>query len=93
MKRQKITYEYEDTNRLDYSYKLIDLGEIKFEEIINTGFYDLYSLLPLVDRNRRQKQGEKYIKECADVILKTPINISRKKRHSLLCGNIFRSHV
>jgi predicted transposase/invertase (TIGR01784 family) len=84
--QQKLTYEYEDTNRLDYRYKLIDLGEIKFEEIINTGYYDLYSLLPLVDRNRRQKQGEKYIKECADSILKMPMNINRKKDIAFYAG-------
>jgi predicted transposase/invertase (TIGR01784 family) len=77
--QQKIKYEYEDTNKLEYSYKLIDLGEIKFEEITNTGYYDLYSLLPLIDRKKRQEKGEEYIKECAEAILKTPIDTDRKK--------------
>ncbi|MDI3481107.1 MAG: hypothetical protein PWQ97_762 [Tepidanaerobacteraceae bacterium] len=84
--KQELTYEHGETNRLDYRYKLIDLGKIKTEEIISTKNYELYSILPLVDRNKRQEQGERYIKECADKILKAPIDTNKKKDIAFYAG-------
>jgi len=36
---------------------IVDLGDIRFDDIKNTEYYDLYSLLPLVDRAKRQREG------------------------------------
>lgn len=41
-----INYEVGD-NKLDYRYRIIDVGEIRFSEIAETKYFDLYSLLPI----------------------------------------------
>ncbi|MBZ4666109.1 DUF4351 domain-containing protein [Mahella sp.] len=74
-----IAYNFGDNNRLEYNYRLIDLGKIKFDEITRTPYYDLYALLPLMDRERRRQKGEEYLIECTKAIAAIPIELDRKK--------------
>lgn len=74
-----IAYNFGDNNRLEYNYRLIDLGKIKFDEITRTPYYDLYALLPLMDRERRRQKGEEYLIECTKAIAAIPIDLDRKK--------------
>ena len=38
----------------------------------------LYSLLPIIDREKRQKEKELYLKRCAKVIKNVPLDIEQK---------------
>lgn len=60
----KLDYNLGEENILDYRYKIIDVGTIKFLDITKTDYYDLYALLPIMDRERR-KQKERNILKSA----------------------------
>lgn len=64
----KLNYNLGEQNILDYRYRIIDVEEIKFTDITKTDYYDLYALLPLMDKERRKREGENYLKECVEAI-------------------------
>ncbi|AST57254.1 transposase [Thermoanaerobacterium thermosaccharolyticum] len=57
-----LSYNFGEQNTLDYKYKIINVGDIKFTDVLKTDYYDLYSLLPLMDQNRRKEEGENILK-------------------------------
>lgn len=62
----KLNYNLGEQNILDYRYRIIDVEEIKFTDITKTDYYDLYALLPLMEK--RKREGENYLKECVEAI-------------------------
>lgn len=64
----KLNYNLGEQNILDYRYRIIDVEEIKFTDITKTDYYDLYALLPLMDKEKRKREGENYLKECVEAI-------------------------
>lgn len=54
----KIDFNFGKENFLSYRYRIIDIGQIKFDEITQTDYYELFSLLPLMDKEKRQKEKE-----------------------------------
>lgn len=74
----RLDYNFGEENLLSYRYKIIDIGEIKFENIAGTNYYDLYALLPLADKARRKREKEKYLRKCVEVINNMPIDIEKK---------------
>lgn len=64
----KLNYNLGEQNILDYRYRIIDVEEIEFTDITKTDYYDLYALLPLMDKERRKREGENYLKECVEAI-------------------------
>jgi predicted transposase/invertase (TIGR01784 family) len=74
----RLYYNFGEENLLNYRYKIIDVGKIKFENIAETNYYDLYALLPLADKERRKREKEKYLRKCVEVINNMPIDIEKK---------------
>ncbi|SHF72608.1 protein of unknown function [Caldanaerobius fijiensis DSM 17918] len=84
-------------NKLDYRYKILDVGDLTFSNIAETGYFDLYPLLPLADRKERTKAGEKYLKMCVDLIKGVPVSTNKKKdilfKAELLSGIVYSQEV
>jgi len=74
-----VNFDFGEENFLKYRYKIIDVGEIKFNEITQTNYYELFTLLPLMDKERRKKEKELYLKECVEMIKKIPLEQERKR--------------
>jgi len=74
-----VDFDFGKENFLRYRYRIIDVGEIKFDEITQTNYYELFTLLPLMDKERRKKEKELYLKECAEMIKKIPLEQERKR--------------
>jgi hypothetical protein len=58
-----LSYDFGEQNTLDYKYRIINVGDIKYTDVVGTDYYDLYSLLPLIDQNRRKEEGENIWKD------------------------------
>ncbi|WP_026486256.1 DUF4351 domain-containing protein [Caldanaerobius polysaccharolyticus] len=84
-------------NKLDYRYRIIDIGEIRFSDIAETNYFDLYSVLPIVDRRKRAEAGEKYLKMCVDLIKDAPVDVDRKRsiafRAELLSSIVYNREI
>ncbi|WP_153039601.1 Rpn family recombination-promoting nuclease/putative transposase [Thermoanaerobacter sp. YS13] len=74
-----VDFDFGKENFLRYRYRIIDVGEVKFNEITQTNYYELFTLLPLMDKERRKKEKELYLKECAEMIKKIPLEQERKR--------------
>ncbi|MGJ7044223.1 hypothetical protein HNR52_000404 [Thermoanaerobacterium thermosulfurigenes] len=92
-----LSYDFREQNTLDYKYRIINVGDIKYTDVLKTDYYDLYSLLPLMDKNRRKEEGEKYLERCVEAIKDIPLDINKKKdiafKAELLSGIIFKREV
>ncbi|WHE06787.1 Rpn family recombination-promoting nuclease/putative transposase [Thermoanaerobacterium thermosaccharolyticum] len=92
-----LSYDFGEQNTLDYRYKIINVGEIKYTDVVETDYYDLYSLLPLMDKNRRKEEGEKYLERCVEAIKDIPLDINKKKdiafKAEILSGIVFKKEI
>ncbi|AGB18630.1 Rpn family recombination-promoting nuclease/putative transposase [Thermoanaerobacterium thermosaccharolyticum] len=92
-----LSYDFGEQNTLDYKYKIINVGDIKYTDVVKTDYYDLYSLLPLMDKNRRKEEGEKYLERCVEAIKDIPLDINKKKdiafKAEILSGIVFKREV
>ncbi|TCO57789.1 putative transposase/invertase (TIGR01784 family) [Caldanaerobacter subterraneus] len=93
----KIDFNFGEENFLSYRYRIIDVGQMKFDEITQTNYYDLFSLLPLMDKERRQKEKEEYLKKCVEVIKNAPVDAKKKReiaaRAKILSELIYKEDV
>lgn len=84
-------------NKLDYRYKILDVGDLTFSNIAETGYFDLYPLLPLADRKERMKAEEQYLKRCVNLIKEAPVSVNKKKdisfKAELLSGIVYSQKV
>lgn len=91
--RDTLNYFFDVNNMLNFKYKTVDIGELKFSDIVGNEAYGLYSLLPIIDRQKREKEKESYLRHCAKVIKNAPIDIEHKReiafRAELLAGLVF----
>ena len=56
MKMQSnLNYFFDVNNMLNYKYNIVDIGELKFSDIVGNEAYALYALLPIIDRERRER--------------------------------------
>ncbi|UZQ81841.1 Rpn family recombination-promoting nuclease/putative transposase [Thermoanaerobacter sp. RKWS2] len=74
-----LNFSFNEKNFLRYNYRIIDVSKIKFSEITKTNYYELFALLPLMDKEKRKEDEEKYLQECAKVISSIPLEEDRKK--------------
>ncbi|MFU0784194.1 MAG: Recombination-promoting DNA endonuclease RpnC/YadD [Thermoanaerobacterium thermosaccharolyticum] len=92
-----LSYDFGEQNTLDYKYKIINVGDIKYTDVVKTDYYDLYSLLPLMDKNRRKEEGEKYLERCVEAIKDIPLDINKKKdiafKAEILSGIVYKREV
>ncbi|WHE07047.1 Rpn family recombination-promoting nuclease/putative transposase [Thermoanaerobacterium thermosaccharolyticum] len=92
-----LSYDFGEQNTLNYKYKIINVGDIKYTDVLNTDYYDLYSLLPLMDQNRRKEEGEKYLERCVEAIKDIPLDINKKKdiafKAEILSGIVYKKEV
>ncbi|WP_028992089.1 Rpn family recombination-promoting nuclease/putative transposase [Thermoanaerobacter thermocopriae] len=92
-----INFNFSKENLLNYRYKIIDMGNIKFSEITQTNYYDLYSLLPLIDKKRREEEGEKYLEKCVKAIKNMQVDIDKKRniafKAEILAGIVYKKEV
>ncbi|AFK85918.1 MULTISPECIES: Rpn family recombination-promoting nuclease/putative transposase [Thermoanaerobacterium] len=92
-----LNYDFGEQNILDYKYRTINVGDIKYTDVLKTDYYDLYSLLPLMDKNRRKEEGEKYLERCVEAIKDIPLDINKKKdiafKAEILSGIVFKKEV
>ncbi|WHE06778.1 Rpn family recombination-promoting nuclease/putative transposase [Thermoanaerobacterium thermosaccharolyticum] len=95
--KNSLSYDFGEQNTLDYRYKIINVGDIKYTDVLKTDYYDLYSLLPLMDKNRRKEEGEKYLERCVEAIKDIPLDINKKKdiafKAEILSGIIYKREV
>jgi len=93
----KIDFDFGKENFLSYKYRIIDVGEIKFSEITQTNYYKLYALLPLMDKEKRQKEKELYLKECAEAIRNIPLAAAEKReiaaRAKILAELVYKRNI
>lgn len=83
-----IAYQVGDESRLDYRYRLLDLGALKYEEVKNGPHPVLYGLLPAVDRERRRREGNAFLETCVRDVLESSLEIE-EKRTALVRVEIF----
>jgi predicted transposase/invertase (TIGR01784 family) len=92
-----LSYDFGEQNTLNYRYRIINVGDIKFTDVLKTDYYDLYSLLPLMDQNRRKEEGEKYLERCVEAIKNIPLDINKKKdiafKAEILSGIVYKREV
>lgn len=92
-----VDYFFDVNNMLNYKYNIVDIGDLKFGSIVGNKAYSLYSLLPIVDRRKREREKEKYLAKCARAIKNTPIDIEEKReiafRAEILAGLMFDKSV
>ncbi|ETO39558.1 Rpn family recombination-promoting nuclease/putative transposase [Thermoanaerobacterium aotearoense] len=95
--KSSLNYDFGEQNILDYKYRTINVGDIKYTDVLKTDYYDLYSLLPLMDKNRRKEEGEKYLERCVEAIKDIPLDINKKKdiafKAEILSGIVFKKEV
>ncbi|WXJ85578.1 hypothetical protein MTCOM_20670 [Moorella thermoacetica] len=89
----QLEYRLGDQNLLDYRYHLIDVGNITYEELKNSPHQRLLSLLPVVDREKRQKGGKEFLQRCAEDIINSDLDLETKKtvllRAEIFAGLVF----
>ncbi|AST57375.1 transposase [Thermoanaerobacterium thermosaccharolyticum] len=95
--KNSLNFDFGEQNTLDYKYRIINVGDIKYTDVVGTDYYDLYSLLPLMDKNRRKEEGEKYLERCVEAIKDIPLDINKKKdiafKAEILSGIVFKKEV
>ncbi|PHO07978.1 transposase [Thermoanaerobacterium thermosaccharolyticum] len=95
--KNSLNYNFGEQNTLDYKYRIINVGDIKYTDVLKTDYYDLYSLLPLMDKNRRKEEGEKYLERCVEAIKDIPLDINKKKdiafKAEILSGVVYKREV
>ncbi|SDF14868.1 Putative transposase, YhgA-like [Thermoanaerobacter thermohydrosulfuricus] len=50
-----LNFSFNEKNFLRYNYRIIDVSKIKFSEITKTNYYELFALLPLMDKKKEKK--------------------------------------
>jgi len=95
--KNSLSYDFGEQNTLDYRYRIINVGDIKYTDVVETDYYDMYSLLPLMDKNRRKEEGEKYLERCVEAIKDIPLDINKKKdiafKAEILSGIVYKREV
>ncbi|MDD4569346.1 MAG: hypothetical protein PHE70_04365 [Tepidanaerobacteraceae bacterium] len=81
--KDSLNYFFDVNNMLNYKYKIVDIGELKFSDIVGNEAYGLYSLLPIIDREKREEEKETYLRQCTKVIKDAPIDIDKKEKSHL----------
>jgi len=93
----EIAYDFGTTNRLDYRYKVVDIGGIAYEELKASNNPLLYSLLPLTDRQRRKTEEAKFLKRCIKDIIDAPFKMEEKRetvaRAEVFAGLVFSEDI
>ncbi|WP_088555021.1 DUF4351 domain-containing protein [Calderihabitans maritimus] len=89
----QLHYRLGTENMLDYRYRLVDLGKLNYEELRNTPYQQLRSLLPLVDREKRNRDKEKFLRQCVEDIIASNLDQEAKKtalfRAEIFAGLIY----
>ena len=92
-----LDYHLGEENLLNFRYRIIDVGKIKFEDIVKTKYYDLYTFLPVADEDKRQKEKEAYLRKCAEAIRDMPVDKAKKSyivtTAEILAGIIYDEEV
>ncbi|KAB2951523.1 hypothetical protein F9B85_12005 [Heliorestis acidaminivorans] len=65
--KERLKYFVAPGQHLDFSYRTVDVGAMKYEEILERSNPKLYALLPVVDREYYQDKPEEHLKKSADV--------------------------
>ncbi|HHY46474.1 MAG TPA: DUF4351 domain-containing protein [Firmicutes bacterium] len=81
-----LSYDTGDLCRLDYKYKLVDIGSLSRESLKSARIPELYGLLPLAERETRKEKGESFLKECVNDIIESPIDFDEKQRTLVRAG-------
>lgn len=92
-----LCYHIDDDNRLDFRYRIVDLGHKTSEEINSQPNQHLRAFLPLVDRKRRKMEKEKFLEACVQDIMATDLPLEDKKvlliRAELFSGLVFTKDI
>jgi len=92
-----LDYHLGEENLLNFRYRIIDIGKIKFEDIVKTKYYDLYTFLPVADKDKRQKEKEAYLRKCVEAIRDMPVDKAKKSyivtTAEILAGIIYDEEV
>lgn len=65
--------------RLEYGYKIVDMGSIAYHELKELGEPLFFALLPLTDRKMRELQGEGFLRRCVRDILQSHLSLEDKR--------------
>ena len=86
-----------ESSKLDFTFGILDLGEIPMQALIETGATPLYPLLPLTERERRKEDPESFLRNCVLQILNSPLSVPQKRdlvfKQELFSGLAFKTEV
>ena len=92
-----LSYHFDENGKLDYRYRLVDLGQFTREEINNHPNHHLRAFLPVVERNRRKAEGAKFLATCVDDIMAADLPLEEKSlvilHAELLAGLAFAGDI
>jgi len=90
-------YSFDEHGRLDFRYRLVDLGQFTREEINSHPNHHLRAFLPVVERKRRKSEGAKFLKTCVDDIMASDLPLEDKSlvllHAELLAGLAFTGQI
>ncbi|HUW63945.1 MAG TPA: hypothetical protein VMW83_04505 [Spirochaetia bacterium] len=90
-------YYIDDDNRLDFRYRIVDVGMISSNEIREHPNQQLRAFLPLVDRKRRKREKVKFLQACVQDIMAANLPLEEKKmvllRAEIFSGLVFEGDI
>ena len=92
-----LSYHFDENTRLDFSYRLVDLGQFTRAEINSHPNHHLRAFLPVVERIRRKAEGARFLETCVDDIMVADLPLEEKSlvilHAELLAGLAFTGEI
>ncbi|NPV54439.1 MAG: DUF4351 domain-containing protein [Firmicutes bacterium] len=86
--KNSLSYHRGELGRLDYQYRLVDIGSLTRDSLKASKIPELYALLPLAERENRKKEPDRFLRECVDDIIDSPMELEEKQK-TLVMTEIF----
>lgn len=86
--KDRVLYDSGEFGKLDYRYRLMDIGSFTRRALISAGIPELYAFLPLAERKARVREPERFLEGCISDIIRSEIGFE-EKRKTLLRAEIF----
>jgi len=92
-----LSYYFDTSTKLDFGYRLVDLGNFTREQINKHHNQHLRAFLPVVERSRRIIDGINFLEACVDDIISSDLPLEDKRwvilHAELLAGLAFSEQV
>ena len=88
-----ISFNIAEHSKLDYRYKIMDLGSWSRSTLEEAAIPSLYPFLPLTDRAKRKEDPKAFLRHCVQKIITSNLPVSQRRdlllRQELLAGHPF----